>query len=156
MICSSVILDRFIPPSLPWGGLQLLLEEFQGVTSVAAPHEARARIALLEVLGRRSAYTAMADKHEHPQPEIRDRRSSGPGAILGVNHRMSQKTPQNRVHTSQNTTQKYCQIGVSQDPLIRLYADVQSRTARTPGARCPRNSTPTSPLMPTPAPASAG
>ena len=33
MICSSVNLDRFIRPSLPWDGLYAFLEEFQGVRS---------------------------------------------------------------------------------------------------------------------------
>jgi glucosamine 6-phosphate synthetase-like amidotransferase/phosphosugar isomerase protein len=37
MICSSVNRDRFIRPSLRWGGLYLRLEEFQGVTSIAVP-----------------------------------------------------------------------------------------------------------------------
>lgn len=54
--------------------------------SVVAPHEARARIALLEVLGRRSAYPGMADQHEHPEPAIRDRRWSAPGALAPANH----------------------------------------------------------------------
>jgi hypothetical protein len=34
-ICSSVNLDRSIRPSLSWGGLQLFLAEFQGITSAA-------------------------------------------------------------------------------------------------------------------------
>ncbi len=33
MICSSVNIDRFIRPFLPWSGLYVLLEEFQGVRS---------------------------------------------------------------------------------------------------------------------------
>jgi hypothetical protein len=35
MICSSVNLDRFIRPFLPWSGLYVFLEELQGVRSVA-------------------------------------------------------------------------------------------------------------------------
>ena len=43
MICSSVNLDRFIRPSLPWGGLSLRMVEFQGVTSSAFAGLSRVR-----------------------------------------------------------------------------------------------------------------
>ena len=40
MICSSVNLDDFIRPSLPWAGLYVRLAEFQGVTSTPAARSA--------------------------------------------------------------------------------------------------------------------
>ncbi len=60
MIFSSVNLDRFIRPSLPWGGLYVFLEEFQGVRS-----RLLARKDVLFVMTRQPTRPCPADAQEN-------------------------------------------------------------------------------------------